>query len=57
MQQLPVVAYPLKQQKFAVGPIAHTKAGCDKAAAAQERAFFEALRLLSEWDWKLARWS
>ncbi|MET0604860.1 MAG: META domain-containing protein [Beijerinckiaceae bacterium] len=47
-----VVAYPLKQQKLAVGPIAHTKANCDKAAAAQERMFFEALRLSSEWDYE-----
>lgn len=46
-----VVAYPLRQQKFAVGPIAHTNATCDKAAAVQERSFFEALRLSSEWDY------
>lgn len=50
-----VVAYPLRQQKFAVGPIAHTKAACDKAAAAQERAFFEALRTASEWDYSAGR--
>lgn len=46
-----VVAYPLRQQKFAVGPIAHTNTNCDKAAAVQERSFFEALRLASEWDY------
>ncbi|WP_342360555.1 META domain-containing protein [Terrarubrum flagellatum] len=46
-----VVAYPLKQQKMIVGPIAHTRMACDKAAEAQERAFFEALRLANEWDY------
>ena len=45
-----VVAYPLKQQKFAVGPIAHTKKACDKAVTAQENAFFVALRTAQQWD-------
>ncbi len=47
-----VVAYPLKEQKLAIGPIAHTKAACDKAAAAQERAFFVAFRTANQWDYK-----
>ncbi|MBN9064399.1 MAG: hypothetical protein BGP06_18315 [Rhizobiales bacterium 65-9] len=50
-----VVAYPLRQQKLAVGPIAHTKTNCDKAAATQERAFFEALRTANQWDYDAGR--
>lgn len=50
-----VVAYPLQKQKFMVGPIASTKVNCDKAAAAQERAFFVALRTATEWDYDAGR--
>ena len=47
-----VTAYPLRQQKFAVGPIAHTKMACDKAAAEQERSFFVAFRTATAWDFE-----
>jgi heat shock protein HslJ len=50
-----VVAYPLKQQKLIVGPIAHTKGQCDKNAATQERAFFVALRTANHWDYEAGK--
>ncbi|CAM5220730.1 hypothetical protein ARD30_10805 [Bosea thiooxidans] len=43
-------AYPLRQQGFAVGPIAVTKRTCDKGALEFERAFLMALRTASKWD-------
>jgi heat shock protein HslJ len=43
-------AYPLRQQGFAVGPIALTKRACDKAVAAFERSYLIALRAARNWD-------
>lgn len=45
-----VTAFPLRQQKFAVGPIAHTRMNCDKGLAEMERRFFVAFRTATEWD-------
>ncbi|MEI5666450.1 META domain-containing protein [Bosea sp. CCNWLW174] len=43
-------AYPLRQQGFAVGPIAVTKAACDKSVADFERSYLMALRTARQWD-------
>ena len=43
-------AYPLRQQSFAVGPIAVTKRSCDKGALDFERAYLMALRTANKWD-------
>ena len=43
-------AYPLREQRFAVGPLALTKKQCDKAVMETERAFFIALRTAMQWD-------
>ncbi len=43
-------AYPLRQQGFAVGPIAITKRSCDKGTLDFERAFLMALRATNKWD-------
>ena len=43
-------AFPLREQKLAVGPLAITKKSCDKALAATEQAFFVALRTSGPWD-------
>lgn len=43
-------AYPLRQQGFAVGPIALTKRSCDKGVADFERNFLVALRAVRNWD-------
>ncbi|KRE23717.1 hypothetical protein ASE66_00110 [Bosea sp. Root483D1] len=43
-------AYPLRQQAFAVGPIAVTKTACDKGASDFERGFLMALRTARQWD-------
>jgi heat shock protein HslJ len=43
-------AYPLRQQGFAVGPIAVTKMACDKSAADFERNYLLALRSVRHWD-------
>jgi len=43
-------AYPLRQQGFAVGPIAVTKRSCDKGALDFEKAFLMALRSANKWD-------
>ena len=43
-------AYPLRQQGFAVGPIAITKRNCDKGMLDFEKAFLMALRATSKWD-------
>ncbi|MGL4325685.1 MAG: META domain-containing protein [Beijerinckiaceae bacterium] len=45
-----VTAFPLRQQKFAVGPIAHTRKSCDKGLTEVERRFFVAFRTATEWD-------
>ncbi len=43
-------AYPLRQQGFAVGPLALTKRNCDKGLSEFERAFLMALRGTRNWD-------
>jgi heat shock protein HslJ len=43
-------AFPLRQQRFAVGPFALTKKTCDKAVMDQERNFLIALRTSVTWD-------
>lgn len=43
-------AYPLREQGFAVGPLALTKKACDKAAMASEHAYFVALRTVAKWE-------
>ncbi|WP_185745223.1 META domain-containing protein [Bosea sp. AK1] len=43
-------AYPLRQQGFAVGPIAITKRSCDKGTLDFEKAFLTALRATNKWD-------
>jgi len=43
-------AYPLRQQGFAVGPIALTKRACDKGMLDFERAYLTALRGARNWD-------
>lgn len=43
-------AYPLRQQGFAVGPIAVTRRSCDKGLLDFERAFLMALRATQKWD-------
>jgi len=43
-------SYPMRQQSFAVGPLALTKRSCDKAAADFERSFLTALRATRAWD-------
>lgn len=43
-------AYPLREQRFAVGPLALTKKQCDKGLMDLERAFFVAMRTAMQWD-------
>ncbi|WP_439500070.1 META domain-containing protein [Bosea sp. (in: a-proteobacteria)] len=43
-------AYPLREQGFAVGPVALTKRSCDKAAQDFERAYLIALRAARNWE-------
>ncbi|PTM38848.1 META domain-containing protein [Bosea sp. 124] len=43
-------AYPLRQQGFAVGPLALTKRSCDKGLSDFERSFLTALRAARNWD-------
>jgi heat shock protein HslJ len=43
-------AYPLREQRFAVGPLALTKKQCDKAVMEAERAYLVALRTAMQWD-------
>jgi heat shock protein HslJ len=43
-------AYPLREQRLAVGPFALTKKSCDKARMDQERNFLIALRTSVQWD-------
>ena len=43
-------AYPLREQGFAVGPIALTKRACDKGLSEFERGFLTALRAAAKWD-------
>lgn len=43
-------AYPLREQRFAVGPFALTKKSCDKSLMEQEKNFLIALRTSVQWD-------
>ncbi|PZO02838.1 MAG: heat-shock protein [Hyphomicrobiales bacterium] len=43
-------AYPMRQQSFAVGPLALTKRSCDKGLSDFERSFLTALRAAQKWD-------
>jgi heat shock protein HslJ len=43
-------AYPLKEQRLAVGPFALTKKSCDKDVMALEHAFLVALRTSAKWE-------
>ncbi len=43
-------AYPLRQQGFAVGPLALTKRACDKGISDFERGYLTALRGARKWD-------
>ena len=43
-------AYPLREQRIAVGPLALTKKQCDKAVMEAERAYFVAIRTAMQWD-------
>jgi heat shock protein HslJ len=43
-------AYPLRQQGFAVGPLALTKRACDKGLLDFERTYLMALRGARNWD-------
>ena len=43
-------AYPLREQRFAVGPLALTKKQCDKGVMETERAYLVALRTAMQWD-------
>lgn len=43
-------AYPLRQQGFAVGPLALTKRACDKGVLDFERNFLTVLRATRNWD-------
>ena len=45
-------AYPLNQQRFAVGPIALTKRSCDKGVMDLERTFLVLFRTAAVWDTK-----
>jgi heat shock protein HslJ len=42
--------YPLKEQAFAVGPLAVTRRSCDKGVNEAERALLVALRTAQKWD-------
>ncbi|MBV9077320.1 MAG: META domain-containing protein [Methylobacteriaceae bacterium] len=44
------VAYPLRDQGIAVGPLALTKRNCDKGVSQTEQAFLMALRTSAKWD-------
>lgn len=43
-------AFPLREQRLAVGPLALTKSSCDKSLAAAEQQFLVALRTSGQWD-------
>lgn len=43
-------AFPMREQGFAVGPLALTKRACDKGREAAEMAFLTALRTAAKWD-------
>jgi heat shock protein HslJ len=43
-------AYPLREQGFAVGPVAVTRKACEQGVMAQERGYLTALRGARKWD-------
>lgn len=43
-------AYPLREQRLAVGPFALTKKSCNKSLMDQEKNFLIALRTSVQWD-------
>jgi heat shock protein HslJ len=43
-------AYPLREQGFAVGPVAVTRKACEQGAMAQERGYLTTLRGARKWD-------
>lgn len=45
-------AYPLAQQRFAVGPIALTRRSCEKDIMERERVYLVLLRTAAVWDVK-----
>ncbi|MFI5014031.1 MAG: META domain-containing protein [Hyphomicrobiales bacterium] len=45
-----LTAYPLKQQKLAIGPLAVARQVCDKPVVDAERSFLNAVRGAKEWD-------
>jgi heat shock protein HslJ len=45
-----LIAYPLKEQKIAIGPLAVAKQVCDKPIVDAERSFLNAVRGAKEWD-------
>ena len=45
-----LTAYPLKQQKLAVGPLVIASRVCDKPVVDAERSFLNAVRGAKEWD-------
>jgi heat shock protein HslJ len=45
-----LTAYPLKEQKLAMGPLAVAKTVCDKPVVEVERSFLNAVRGAKEWD-------
>lgn len=45
-------AYPLAQQRFAVGPIALTRRSCEKDVMERERVYLVLLRTAAVWDLK-----
>jgi heat shock protein HslJ len=42
--------WPVRNQRFAVGPVALTKKQCDASTMAFERAYLMALHNQSSWD-------
>ncbi|MFC0282839.1 META domain-containing protein [Camelimonas abortus] len=44
------VAFPLRDQGIAVGPLALTRRACDRHVQAAETAFLTALRYAQKWD-------
>jgi heat shock protein HslJ len=43
-------AYPLRQNKLGVGPVALTRKACDKATMDRERDYLMAFKASQEWD-------
>jgi heat shock protein HslJ len=45
-----LTAYPLRDQKLAIGPLAVARQTCDKPVVDAERSFLNAVRGAKEWD-------